>query len=61
MKGENSTTSSAVGLRFNWVRWLVRELLVFWSTGHRFWMDYDSEHKSDDSDNGWGLDSEHSK
>ena len=60
MKGENSITSYCVVVTFKSakIRWLVKEILVFCNTGYILSMDDDSERKVDDSDDGWGLDSE---
>ena len=40
------------------ISWKVKEILVFWSTGCRFFMDDNSKHKADTLDDGWVLDSE---
>ena len=60
MKGDNSITYSGVVLTFKSVKvqWLVKEILVFWSIGYIRFIGDDSEHKVDDSDDGWMLDSE---
>ena len=60
MKGENSIISYGVILTFESAKilWLVTEILVFQSTGYKLFMADDSEHKIDDSGDGWVLDSE---
>ena len=61
MKGENSITSYCVVLKFKSakIEQLVKEILVSEALiGYILFMDYDSEHKVDDSDNGCVLDSE---
>ena len=60
MQGEISITSYCIVLTFKSVkmRWLVKEILIFLSIGYMLFMDNDSEHKVDDSDDGQVLDSE---
>ena len=57
MKGENSITFYCIVLALKSAKiWsLVKEILASEALGI---MDYDSEHKVDDLDNGWVLDSE---
>ena len=60
MKEENPTTSYCVVLTLKSakMRWLVKEMLVFWRIGDRLFMDDDSEHKVVGSDDVWVFDSE---
>ena len=60
MKGENSITSYCIVLMYKLAKiwWLIIEIWVFWSIWYMLYMDDDSEHNVDDSDDGWVLDSE---
>ena len=59
IKGQHSNTSYCILLMFKSaeMRRLFKDILVFYSTGYRLFIDIDSQHKVDDSDNGWVLDS----
>ena len=60
MKGKNSITSYCTVLTFKSEKNMMasQRNISFWSIGYMLFMDYDSEHKVDDSDDGWVLDSE---
>ena len=54
MKGENSITSYYIVLTFKLakIRLLIKEILVFCSTGYILFMDDNCEHKVVNSDDG---------
>ena len=52
MKGENSLTCDCIVLMFKSAK------IVFWSIGNAVFMDNDSKHNVDDSDDEWVLDSD---
>ena len=60
IKEENSITSYCADLMLKLVKiqWLAKETLFFEALDVYFFMDDDSEHKVDDSDDGRVLDSE---